>query len=193
MAETQVTQAVVPNQELGRLVEKECGADVNLCFQCRKCAVGCPVAYAMDYQPPQLIHAIRLGMDDLVLNSKTIWMCASCETCNTRCPQDVDIPKVMDAAKVLAIERGIKPKVPSVRSFHKAALANLKKFGRMYELWLIMSLKMRTGHLLKDMGLGTKMVRKGKLKLMPSWRGVWRFRRINKRVKKMRKREAQET
>jgi hypothetical protein len=34
------------------------------------------------------------------------------------------------------------------------------------------------------MGLGLRMFRKGKLKLLPSFRGVWRFRRIASRLKK---------
>ncbi|MBI4946909.1 MAG: 4Fe-4S dicluster domain-containing protein [Bacteroidetes bacterium] len=56
----------------------------------------------MDYSPSQIIHAVRLGMIELVLNSNTIWLCASCETCTARCPQDVDIAKVMDAARIIA-------------------------------------------------------------------------------------------
>ncbi len=36
-------------------------------------------------------------------------MCASCETCTTRCPQDVDVAKVMDAVKITALYQGIKP------------------------------------------------------------------------------------
>jgi heterodisulfide reductase subunit C len=139
----------------------------------------------MDYAPAQLIHAIRLGMDDVVLNSKTMWLCAACETCTTRCPQDVDISKVMDAVKVLAVKKGVRPRVQDVRSFHKAVLANLRKFGRMYEIGLIMSLKLRTRQFFKDMGLGMQMFRKGKLKVVPSFRGVWRLRRIMSRLKKL--------
>ncbi len=96
-------------------VFNESGQNVNLCYQCRKCAAGCPVSSAMDHTPAQLIHGMRLGMDDLVLNSKTMWLCASCETCTTMCPQDVDVAKVMDAVKSIALHQGIKPAVQ--RSF----------------------------------------------------------------------------
>ncbi|MBU2572747.1 MAG: 4Fe-4S dicluster domain-containing protein, partial [Elusimicrobia bacterium] len=81
-------------------IAKESGQNVNLCFQCKKCTAGCPVADEMDITPTQVIHAIRLGQNDLVLNSKTIWLCASCETCTTRCPQEVDIARVMDACRI---------------------------------------------------------------------------------------------
>jgi CO dehydrogenase/acetyl-CoA synthase alpha subunit len=55
----------------------------------------CPVAFAMDYKPNQICRW-SLGMKERVLSSKTIWVCASCYTCSTRCPNDIDIAKVMD-------------------------------------------------------------------------------------------------
>ena len=80
-----------------------------------KTAAGYQVSYAMDHTPAQLIHGMRLGMDDLALNSKTMWLCASCETCTTRYPQNVDVAKVMDAVKITALYQRIKPAVQ--RSF----------------------------------------------------------------------------
>ena len=76
------------------------GIDVSYCYQCGKCASGCPVSYAMDLTPSQLIHAIQLGLTDLVFSSKTMWLCASCQTCSTRCPQDVDVAEVLDTVKI---------------------------------------------------------------------------------------------
>jgi len=177
------TLTITSQSELAEAVLRESGQNVNLCYQCRKCAAGCPISYAMDYKPAQLIHAIRLGMDDLVLNSKTMWLCASCETCTTRCPQDVDVAKVMDAVKVVALRRGIKPTVPQVASFYKAALANIKKCGRMYELGMIIGLKLRTFDFFKDMELGAKMFKKGKMKIIPSLTGARRTWKIFSRVK----------
>ena len=73
-----------------------------------KTAAGYQVSYAMDHTPAQLIHGMRLGVDDLILNSKAMWLCASCETCTNRCPQDVDVAKVADAVKITALRQGIK-------------------------------------------------------------------------------------
>ena len=173
--------------ELADAVLRESGQNVNLCFQCSKCAAGCPVAYAMDYTPAQLIHAIRLGLDDLVLKSKTVWLCASCETCTARCPQDVDIAKVMDAVKIIALRRGTRPAVPRVASFYKAALRNIKNWGRMFELGMMVDLKLRTREFLKDARLGMTMLRKGKLKMRPSLRGAQATRRIFRRVRQLEK------
>ncbi len=177
-------ELTIPTQSrLADAVLREAGQDVNLCYQCSKCAAGCPVSYAMDYTPVQLIHAIRLGLEDLVINSKTVWLCASCETCTTRCPQGVDIAKVMDAVKIIALRQGKKPAVPRVASFYRAALGNIKTWGRMFELGMIVDLKLRTRDFLKDAGLGIRMFRKGKLKILPSLTGARTARRIFRRVK----------
>jgi heterodisulfide reductase subunit C len=164
---------------------------VNLCYQCGKCAAGCPISYAMDYTPAQIIHAIRLGLDDLVFNSKTMWLCASCETCTTRCPQEVDVAKVMDAVKITAVKQGKKPTIPQVASFYRAALSNIKMCGRMYEMGMIVGLKMRTFEFFKDAGLGMKMFKKGKLKMFPSFTGALRTRKIFNRVKSIEKKKSQ--
>jgi len=168
---------VTPKTDLLKTIQGQFNINVNLCYQCRKCSAGCPMSYAMsagggsasggDYTPAQLIHAIRLGLTDLVFNSKTMWLCSSCQTCTTRCPQDVDIARVMDACKILAIKQGFKSPVPRVHKFNKAALRNIKWFGRMYELGLIGDLKMRTFEFFKDFGLGVRMFFKGKLKIFP--------------------------
>jgi heterodisulfide reductase subunit C len=173
--------------EFAQIIKQTSGLDINVCYQCKKCTSGCPVAYAMDYTPTQLMHAIRLGLKDLVLNSATIWLCASCETCTTRCPQELDLVKVMDALRIMAVHAGIKPKVSEVYAFCCSGLSNIRFFGRTFELDLIARLKLSTGQLTKDIGLGIKMLRKGKLKLLPTFRGSSVTRRIFAKVKEREK------
>jgi len=180
--EWQVPAAVA---EFGDLLAQTSGVDTNVCYQCRKCVSGCPVAYAMDYTPVQLLHAARLGLRDLVLGSATIWLCASCETCVTRCPQDVDIVKVMDSLKTMALQAGIRPKVPEVASFYRSSLQNIRLFGRMYELGVIAQLKLATRQFLKDLDLGAQMLKKGKLKLLPDFGSLGRARRVVSRARKL--------
>ena len=187
MAGIETAEVITPTPGLARAIREVADVDVNLCYQCGRCAAGCPVAYAMDYTPARLIHAARLGLDDLVLGSKTIWLCAACETCTTRCPQEVDIAAVMDAAKILAVRRGVKPAMGEVRSFHKAALATVRRFGRMWEAGMLVSLKLRTARYFTDLELGKRMLRKGKLKLLPSLVGARRARRIFARARKLEK------
>lgn len=179
-------ELTIPTQsQLAETIFRESGQNVNLCCQCRKCAAGCPVSYAMDYSPTQLLHAIRLGMDDLVFQSRTMWLCASCETCTTRCPQEVDIAGVMDAVKIIALRQGVKPAIPRVAAFYKAALASIRNCGRMFELGMILDLKLRTREFFKDAELGMKMLRKGKLRILPSFAGAWTTRKIFRRVRKL--------
>jgi heterodisulfide reductase subunit C len=139
----------------------------------------------MDYYPSQIIYAARLGMKDLVLNSKTIWLCASCETCTTRCPQDVDIAKVMDAARIIAKKEKFKPAVREIPIFNKTFLQNIRIFGRLYEAGLTVFLKLRTGELKKDLDLGFKLIKKGKLKLMPNFTRIIEVNRMFSKVKKI--------
>jgi len=173
--------------EFAQIIEETSGVDINVCYQCKKCTSGCPISYAMDYTPTQLVHAIRLGLKDLVLNSATIWLCASCETCTTRCPQELDLVKVMDTLRIMALRTGVKPKESEVAAFHCTGVANIRFFGRTFELDLIRRLKLSTGQFTKDIGLGIKMLKKGKLNLLPTFRGASTTRRIFAKVKEREK------
>ena len=70
---------------------------VELCYHCHKCTAGCPVAVEMEYGPDRILRMIQLGEKERVLTSGDIWLCASCETCGTRCPNEINIADVMDA------------------------------------------------------------------------------------------------
>jgi heterodisulfide reductase subunit C len=47
--------------------------------------------------------------DPTVLESKAIWLCAGCQTCASRCPQDINVTGVMDSLRIEAGKRGITP------------------------------------------------------------------------------------
>ena len=168
-------------------VEMASGVDVSFCYQCGKCASGCPVAYAMDLTPSQLIHAIQLGLTDLVFSSKTMWLCASCQTCNTRCPQDVDVAEVLDTVKILIQREKKKPALPNVLKSNEHFLKNIKWFGRTYELGMVALLKLATWNLTQDVGMGFKMFKKGKFNIFPRFKGSWAVRKIFRRAKKQEK------
>ncbi len=159
--------ALKTDSSLAKQVEAKCGENAFLCYSCKKCTSGCPVADYMDLTPAELMRAVQFGQIDRVLNSKTMWLCAYCETCFTRCPHGIDIPKIMDALKQIAQERGVKPKLPSVAQFNELALRSMNWLGRVYELGLMIELNVRTGQLLKDADLGLKLFKAGKLKLLP--------------------------
>lgn len=167
-----------------REVIQESKEDTRRCYSCGTCAAGCIFAPDMDYTPTQIMKAINLGYKDLCLNSKTIWICASCQTCTTRCPQDIDIAKVIDTLRIISLREGIKPKIAEVPNFHKTFLQNIRLFGRLYELGLIMMLKLKTRDFLKDVNLGMKMFKKGKIKLLPSISNILEINRMFSRINK---------
>src|SRR3972149_6335795 len=82
---------------LAERIKERTGQNINLCYFCRKCTNGCPVVEYMDLTPSQLMRSLQLGRDDTVLESKTPWLCAHCETCFARCPMSLDVPQIMDA------------------------------------------------------------------------------------------------
>jgi heterodisulfide reductase subunit C len=82
-------------------VEELSGQKILSCYQCGKCSAGCPSSFAMDLLPSQIIRMVQLGLQDEIINSKTIWLCASCLTCAVRCPRGVDLAKVFEALRLL--------------------------------------------------------------------------------------------
>jgi heterodisulfide reductase subunit B len=153
--------------ELAKKIQEETGQNVYLCYQCVKCTSGCPMAEHFDLEPNQVMRMVQLG-DDSVLESKTIWTCASCLTCSTRCPQGLDIAGVMDALRIESRRRGIKPGVPDAVTFNDIFLHDIKLLGRLYEPALLGERNLRFGRLMQDMDMGIPMLLKGKLNLMPS-------------------------
>jgi heterodisulfide reductase subunit C len=89
-----------------RQVEEISGQDLLACNQCGKCSAGCPIVAVMDILPSQIIRMAQLGMEE-VLDSSTIWICASCLTCATRCPKAVDLPRLMEALRQIALRQGV--------------------------------------------------------------------------------------
>jgi heterodisulfide reductase subunit C len=90
--------------EFVRQVEAISGESLLACNQCGKCSAGCPVAFSMELLPSQVIRLAQLGMED-VLESQTIWTCAACLTCVARCPKGVDLPRIMEALRLIGMQR----------------------------------------------------------------------------------------
>lgn len=94
-------------------IEEMSGQNVLSCYQCGKCSAGCPMSFAMDLLPNQIIRLVQLGLWDDILVSKTIWICASCFTCYARCPRGVDLSRVMEALRLLTLRKNVNHIEPS--------------------------------------------------------------------------------
>ncbi len=149
-------------------VKRVSGEKLERCYQCSTCTLGCPVSPAMDYHPDQIIRMVQLGLKELVLNSSAIWLCLGCETCVARCPNEIDILRVMDTLREMSLQEKRKGKERIIPAFHRAFLYPIKVLGRQYELGLILYLKLKSGDLFGDLGLGLRMILKRKLPFIPT-------------------------
>lgn len=150
---------------------------VTDCYQCAKCSAGCPLTFAMDRLPHEIIRLAGLGQTEAVLGATTIWVCSACETCTTRCPNDIDIAGVMDYLKERAVAAGRTVPQPQVLAFHRAFLEDIRLAGGRLNEPLLLGLymlksgqglkKLQTGALMEDVRLGLKMFKKGRLSLRP--------------------------
>jgi heterodisulfide reductase subunit C len=147
-------------------VERLSGVPISACFHCGKCTTGCPVTFAMDFAPNMLIRLIQLGQRERVLASETIWVCASCVTCSTRCPNDIDLAHAMDALRRMSVESD-SVSLPRVQAFHEAFMKAIRTHGRIHEIELITRYKLKTKTLFEDMELGWEMFKRGRIRMLP--------------------------
>jgi len=165
-----ITSEIRDPSFLEETMKTRAGENVLDCIQCGVCAGSCPVAWAMDYTPMQVMKLIHLGMKDMVFSSSTIWICAMCHTCATRCPRGIDIPQLMSTLKNIAIRENIQAKIEVKPKFHKSFAEIIKLRGRMHEPDLFMQITKKTDlkAMFNNALLGLMLFRKGKLKLRAS-------------------------
>jgi len=144
-------------------VEARSGINPARCYQCGKCTAGCPMTFAMDLDPARVMRLVQLGQRDQVLQSHTLWLCASCETCTTRCPQEVDPARVMDALRILAREAGFTQAEKGIAYANQGLLSSVRGRGRVHETMMVMLQNLRTLHPFRDAEKGPTMMLKGKI------------------------------
>jgi heterodisulfide reductase subunit C2 len=146
---------------------------VSACYQCKKCSGGCPLTFAMDLYPDQVIRLALLGQEAQVLGCRTIWVCSGCETCTTRCPNGIDIAGVMDWLKEEALRQGQASPQPGVTRFHQTFLDTVRLAGGRLSEPLLLGLyqwrsgatleKLKSGALAADLRLGWELARRRRL------------------------------
>jgi heterodisulfide reductase subunit C2 len=144
-------------------------SDINIynCYQCGKCSAGCTVGSFIDESPTRLIRLIQLGQRDTVYKSKTPYLCASCITCSSRCPMEIDVAKLMESIRISAKKNGIEPPVKEVPAFADAFLAPIKMNGKSFELGMMIGYKVKTLTAFTDAELAPTMLLNQKLPFIP--------------------------
>ena len=151
-----------------KTLEQDCDQKVGHCYQCGKCSAGCPISFQMDYLPNQIIRMVQLGMEEQVLSSRTIWLCASCLICTVRCPREIDVAEIMDYLRRRAYKKQIIPlEETEIPLFNKIFLRNIESFGRLYEMGLIGMFNVLSGEFFKDFSCAPKMFLKRKIGVFP--------------------------
>ena len=135
------------------------GVDFKDCYQCGKCTAGCPLAESMDLMPREVIRCLQLGAASIVLAAKTPWICAQCDVCSTRCPQNVDICSTMRAVRLASKNAGHQP-VREADIFDDEFIANVRAHGGSNEQYLAAAYNVKSGHLMQDMGNATRMLKR---------------------------------
>jgi heterodisulfide reductase subunit C len=148
-------------------VEQICGVDLGVCFQCKKCSGGCSVASLTQSRPSELMRQLHLGAGNELLESDLIWTCASCEICSARCPMGIDVAGVIDALRLLAVQRGASKPAGNVPLFNRAFLKTVEMFGRSYEMGMVAAYKLGTGKWTNDTEKFPAMLKKRKIALLP--------------------------
>ena len=160
-----------PADTLKSQVEEATGVIMSHCYQCGKCTAGCPLNEEMDIMPNQILRILQLelpGYEDKILSSLSIWLCLACDTCYSRCPQEVKLSQVMDFLRQESMRRNkVNPKAKDILSFHKAFLDSIKLNGKLHEVGLTIDYKLRSLNLIQDVMLASSMMAKGKLNIFP--------------------------
>jgi len=154
-------------ESFSTIVTRESGQPVARCYQCGKCTAGCPVSFAFDLMPNQVIRMVQLDMKKQVLSSRSIWLCATCSTCTARCPRNIDLAAVMDSLRIIARREGVATagRSRNVFLFNSNFLNSIRKYGRLFEFGTMLTFNLKSGRPFREADAGLAMLSKGKLKL----------------------------
>jgi len=158
-------------EDLSYKVRQVTGVNVHECYQCGKCTAGCPVGERMDLRPSVIMRMLQTGdaaSEEEILRSNSIWLCLTCETCYSRCPMELELPKIFDYLREKSYTEGkVNAQSRDIVAFHKSFLNAVEQNGRLHEMSLILDYKMHSGNLFQDLTLAPEMYSKGKLHLLP--------------------------
>ncbi|MFA5073618.1 MAG: 4Fe-4S dicluster domain-containing protein [Nitrospirota bacterium] len=131
------------------------GHNIHACYQCRRCAAGCPVAEECGEAPDQIIRKLLFSDIKAALRSSLVKQCIACHTCGTRCPNGIQTSRIIEILKQVSH----KTEEAACRStdFHDAFLAVIRRHGRFHEM---------LGMVLYEVKAGIRDIVRGNVKLL---------------------------
>jgi heterodisulfide reductase subunit C len=150
---------------LGAQLSQATGQNPFRCYQCGNCSAGCPMAGYGDLLPHQVFRHLQLG-DDEPLRAVQPWLCVGCQTCTTRCPQELDLSLVMDYLRAEAMRRGTVPRAARrMAIFNQVFLDRILAGGRLREVELGALFNLYTRSPLQNLSALPSLLRRGKIRL----------------------------
>lgn len=161
--------SLVNNSDLDfcHAISEKSGQPIELCYHCQKCASGCIATEYADFYPNEILRLVQLGQKERALQCSSIWICSSCETCGTRCPNGINMRAVIDALKEESISEN-RVKERKIHLFHTVFLNSVRANGRVHEPTMMAIYKLKSRDLLSDIDIGLDLFKKGKMPLLPS-------------------------
>lgn len=153
---------------LDEVKEKSFSDEISRCIQCGTCSSSCPMVTYMDYPPRKIIAMVKHGFKDEVLRSFTPWLCASCYSCQVRCPSNIKITDVMYTLKRKALEANVYPAKFPIPALAQEMHKIIAKNGRNSELWLVLNMYLRLKNPLgplKMASTGLNLMKTGRMSL----------------------------
>ena len=106
------------------------------CYHCGICGGSCPLRFAMEHSPMQIIRMVNLELEEKIFSTNTIWICSTCYACQVRCPQGINIPKIMEALRQMRLRKNADhvhlkniPRVEIRKLPQVALISNQRKFS----------------------------------------------------------------
>lgn len=142
-------------------------AEVASCYQCGKCSASCPVASAMETLPHQIVALARLAEVGELVRGESLWLCVGCGTCRSRCPNGIDVGRVIDLLRQRSPQQVAVPAGKDIEQFHRIFVDEIRRRGRIYELGLVLRYKAASRKLWTDLPLAFRLMGRRKLRLSP--------------------------
>jgi heterodisulfide reductase subunit C len=106
-------------------------SDLEKCMQCGKCVGSCPAAALSQYNPRRIIHNIKAGNIEEVIESEELWQCFFCSTCYASCPRDINFPFTVAMLRYASLYAGygaeyVQKIIPYAQDYYATGLTVLQ-------------------------------------------------------------------